>query len=183
MYYYKHDKVIVIAKGRGWELAPREGEIWGVNDLILRRNVKIAFHIHDLNNPEFLNDSVIKSVIEKINFLNIPLISTQRYEWIPSSIEYPLKEIISYFGTDYFTCSIDYILAYAIYRGFKKIDLYGVNMHTDSEYAFEKPGVEFWIAMAMGKGLKIKVYGDASEILKTKNRKLYGYEIYQKIKT
>ena len=38
--------VIIIGTGIGWELAPLEGNTWGVNDLCSRRPVKVVFNLH-----------------------------------------------------------------------------------------------------------------------------------------
>lgn len=93
---------------------------------------------------------------------------------------YPLKEIIECFDTDYFTNTVDYALALSIYRGFTQIDLYGVNMAWGSEYFYQKPGVEYWVGRAQGQGIKVNVHGERSTILKTKDGLLYGYGIKQR---
>jgi hypothetical protein len=93
---------------------------------------------------------------------------------------YPIKEVVDYFGTDYFTNTVDYALALAIFKGFTEIDLYGVNMAWESEYSYEKPGVEFWIGQAMGRRIKVNVFGKESTILKTKDGLMYGYGTPQK---
>lgn len=95
---------------------------------------------------------------------------------------YPLGEIVDRFGVDYFSNTVDYALALAIYEGFTEIDLYGVNMAFESEYEYEKPGVEFWVGMAMGHGIEVTVHGNESTILKTRDGKLYGYGTKQKRK-
>jgi hypothetical protein len=94
---------------------------------------------------------------------------------------YPIDEVIRYFGTDYFTNTVDYAIALAIYRKFTGIGLYGVNMSNATEYAYQKPGVEFWIGQAMGRGIKVTVHGNLSTILKTRDGLLYGYGIPQRI--
>ena len=42
-------KVIIIGKGPGWEKAPKEGETWGLNDLLLYRPLKLTFEMHDID--------------------------------------------------------------------------------------------------------------------------------------
>lgn len=88
---------------------------------------------------------------------------------------YPLKQVINRFKTDYFTSTVDYAMALALFDGFDDIQLYGVNMANHSEYSHQKPGVEFWCGYALGLGAKVAVNGKISTIMKTRDKKLYGY--------
>lgn len=168
-------KVNIIGKA-GYITLP-EGETWGVNENILWYDLKTVFAMHDYQT--LWHNAKMRAAIEKVNRLGIPFISLGRYDDIPTSIEYPLQEIIQYFGVDYFASSIDYMLAYAIYKGATEIDLYAVDMLQDAEYIHQKPSVEFWIGFALGKGIKVCIHGERSEILKIRERKLYGYNIEQ----
>jgi hypothetical protein len=93
---------------------------------------------------------------------------------------YPLHEIIEEFGSDYFANSVSYAIALAIYKGYDEIELFGVNQSTGKEYIFEKGGVEYWIGFAKGKGIKVTVKGDASILLLTNDKKMYGFNLPQK---
>ena len=55
----------------------------------------------------------------------------------------------------YLSSSISYEIALAIYEGFEEIHLYGVDLNTESEYAWQKPGVEYLLGFAAAKGIKI----------------------------
>ncbi len=155
-------KVNIIGKGHGWEGAPHEGECWGINHLILRRPVSRLIAMDEENIEE------LRPKIEKDKIL------------YRSQENYPLQEVMDFFDTDYFSNSVDYAIALAIYEGFDEIDLYGVNMAVDSEYAYEKAGVDFWCGVAKGKGVKVNVHGEQSTIMKTRDGFLYGYAIPQK---
>lgn len=159
-------KVIIIGKGQGWDKAPLEGETWGMTQLILKRPVKRVIDMNDYT--LWGEDEAIEAnwAREKAKELKIPYVDLGNY---------PLKSIIEYFGTDYFSNSVDYALALAINEGFKEIDLYGVNMATQDEYAYQKPGVEYWIGRAQGSGVKVRVFGNQSRIMRTHDDKLYGY--------
>ena len=113
-------KVIIIGKASGWENAPMEGETWGVNGLILRRPVKLAFQMHDID--EIYKN--FKEEIDKVNELNIPVITQKKHKLLPTAIPFPLDEM----PIKYFTNSIAYMIAYAIYKKAKEIEMYGVAM-------------------------------------------------------
>ena len=147
-------KVILIGKATGWEDAPMEGETWGVNDLLLRRPVKLAFQIHDIptvfkRNPKEINE---------INRLGIPVITSMEHELLPNAVVFPLDKMPS----KYFNNSIAIMIAYAIYKGATEIEMYGVALLVEREYAYQRPCVEFWIGYALAKGIKVTVHGETS---------------------
>lgn len=164
-------KVVIVGKGKGCADAPLEGEVWGICQCLRRR---IFARIIDMNDyslwgqTEAIADKLSRQAAKKNN---VPYTDLTNY---------PLQEVIAYFGVDYFTNTVDYALALAIYEGFSEIDIYGVNMTFGSEYEFEKPGVEFWIGQALGRDIKIKVHGETSTILKTRDGLIYGYGTKQK---
>lgn len=82
---------------------------------------------------------------------------------------YPLQEIITEYNSGYFACSIAYMIAYAMYKGVKKINLYGVDMSIGSEYQYERPSVLYWIGRAEGLGVKVNTTINTGNFL-------YGYE-------
>ena len=86
------------------------------------------------------------------------------------------EEIIKEFDSDYFGSGIDYLIALAVYEGVDEIHLYGVCMSKKSEYAHQKPSVEHWIGIAKGRGVKVRVHGKNTAILRTKNYLMYGYQ-------
>ena len=78
------------------------------------------------------------------------------------------------------------MIAYAMLKGATEIDLYGVNQASSSEYFYEKSGVEYWLGVANGRGVKITINGGKSELLTNKARfgggLLYGYnQTYQEV--
>jgi hypothetical protein len=164
-------KITIVGKGTGWEDAPLTGETWGITQLILRRNVS---RVIDMNDYSLWGDKEAREAEEsrrRAAELKVPYVDLSNY---------PLAEVIADFNTDYFSNTVDYTLALAIHEGFMEIDLYGVNMSNPGEYAYQKPGVEFWIGMAMGRGVNVRTFGDHSTILKTRDGKLYGYGTPQK---
>lgn len=66
--------------------------------------------------------------------------------------DYPIEDITSEFR-DYFTSSIDYMLALAIYIGADEIGLYGVD--NCKEYANQRPNTEYWLGVAEGRGIRV----------------------------
>lgn len=162
------DKVInIVGKAEGWQDAPHEGEVWGVNDLIRRRPVSRVIDIH-----RYSDDFLINEVRRKAKKSNAQFIDYDNY---------PIDDVIAYFGADFFTSGIDYMLALAIYESATEINLYGVALAYGGEYEYQRPSVHFWIGQAMGRGIKVRIMGKESTILKINSGLMYGYDIPQKI--
>ncbi len=163
-------KAIICGKGPGWEDAPMEGETWGVNDLVLRRPVKLAFEMHDIDRRVEKKLYNIEQEIKEINKLGIPVITQKKHKLLPTAIPFPIDEMPS----RYFNNSIAYMIAYAIYKGAMEIEMYGVALIKDDEYSDQRPCIEFWIGYAMGKGIKVTVH-EPTTIECFKSLELYGY--------
>lgn len=76
-------------------------------------------------------------------------------EDIPMSCKFPMKSVMSGCESDYFTNSISWMIALAIYEEFKEIHIYGVDMAQADEYVEQRPSVEYFIGLARGRGIKV----------------------------
>lgn len=168
-------KVIIIGKGFGWENAPsisNEFDTWGITQLILRRPVDLVIDMNRYDDFRWgeleLEENAVAIAMCKEG--NIPYIGLHNYK---------IKEMISHFETDYFSSTIDYAIALAIYSKYEEIQIYGVNLSHNTEYGPLKPGVDFWCGMAKGRGIKLAVHGKDSTIMKTIDGLVYGYDTPQ----
>lgn len=185
--------IILIGKGEGWEEAPRDTGVscWGINDLVLRRPVDMLWHMHDLSGyrawlPEMAAsgpwhwwDLMVMMTLREVGVQNIPLMTLERYSHLPTSIPYPRDEILARFGEDYFGSAVDYMIAYALYTGRTRIDLYGINQVHGREYAFQRPSTSYWLGVARGMGAEYRIFGP-SQLLRTRDDRMYGYGMEQK---
>jgi len=178
----------LLGKGAGWrdvekvEVDENNG-IWGVNDCFLRTpQVEKTFHMHDLEvfaNDERTASSMRLTKLKANENPDMEFYSTYAWHEIPHCKAYPLEEVIDYFGVCYFSSTPEYMIAKAIMDGAEELYYYGLNMAVKLEFIEQKPGMEFWTGMAMGKGLKVHLqYGNTS-LLKVKDGLLYGYLMNQ----
>lgn len=165
-------EVIIIGKGKGWEDAPEDGNTWGVNDLCSRRDVKVIFEMHKEGNEGNAKEMEISKAYAIKH--NIPFIALEVWDNIPSSVRYPIEEM----HTEYFNNSLSYMVAYAVYKGATKIDLYGCAIMTGGEYLHQKPNLEYWIGYARGSGAEVIIH-EPSTLLKTVSGLMYGYDKHQ----
>ena len=68
---------------------------------------------------------------------------------------YPLEKIIKKYGSKYFTNSISYMIAYAMYKGYKEIHIVGVDVEKYSEWVYERPSIAYWCGRAEQKGINV----------------------------
>ena len=104
----------------------------------------------------------------------VTLYMHEAYPDIPGAVAYPLAEVQAALcpGRAYFTSTVAYMLALAIYQGFARIEMYGVHMSMGSEYAYQRDGVTYWLGRAEGAGIEV-VLPEACELLQGR---LYGYD-------
>jgi len=178
---------LICGTGSGWQLLPKETEktVIVLNDYIHTERYKInadylcVMDVLD-EKPQIVSGiNNLGEVIEKINKMKIPLIAPFKYTEIPLSEAFPIKESVKEFGMPYYSNTICYMIAYAMMKGAKEIETYGVNQASSAEYFYEKAGVEYWLGLAVGRGIRVTINGDKSELLTNKTRFgggiLYGY--------
>lgn len=95
----------------------------------------------------------------------------QQAGW-PTSRAFPKDAIVEAFGR-YFTNSISWMIAQAIYEGATDIHVYGVDMAQGSEYAAQRPSCEYFLGLAAGRGINVYI-PPTSDLLKVSA--MYGIE-------
>ncbi len=158
-------------------------ELWGLNgvysmvDFPNITNFTRWFDIHSLKcirevykTPQY---SYGAGYVEWLQSLSIPVYMQEAYQEMPTAAKYPKEEILAMFPRRYFTNSISWMIALAIYEGYTDISLYGVDMATSSEYQDQRPSCEYFIGYCEGKGINFYL-PEESDLLKTPF--LYGFE-------
>ena len=180
-------KIAVCGTGDGWQLLPQDTHktLYCLNDYIRVEKYRIkpdVLFIMDVldEKPQIVSGvDNLGEVVARINALQCPLIAPYKYAEIPLSQAFPLEECVKEFGIPYFNNTISYMIAYALLKGVKELDTYGVNQASSSEYFYEKSSVEYWLGIASGRGVQVTINGPKSELLNNKARFggsiLYGY--------
>ena len=92
-----------------------------------------------------------------------PIYFQKVQEDVPTSIEFPREVIQKHFATAkgpirYFTCSVCWLIAFAILEGFERIELWGFELRDTkpgSAFAWERPCVAYWIQRAKEESVDI----------------------------
>ena len=181
-------KVALVGYTPSWRQAPyddKDIEIWVMNDLYeLVPRYDRVFDIHDINEIKTRKTRHEgKSQYEVLKTLKKPVYMQAQYADIPTSIRFPLDELIENYyipamGDKIFlTCSVAHMLALAIYEGYEEIQFYGIHEAVDSEYKDEMPSVLYWLGVAYGRGIKISISQDSPLL---KGWFIYGFEEQKK---
>jgi hypothetical protein len=98
----------------------------------------------------------------------------EHWDDIPGSVRFPLKEATELLPMKYpyFTSSFAMMLSLSFLMGFKRVEMYGFEMGTQTEYHYQRANAEYLIGFFQGKGMDIYIPQE-SPILKGE---LYGYK-------
>jgi hypothetical protein len=104
--------------------------------------------------------------------LDLPIYMQEAFPDIPGAVAFPLDEATKMIGRRYFRSSFSYMMTMAMLMGYKRIEVYGFEMGTETEYHYQKANGEYLIGVAVGMGFDVYV-PDKCTLLKGN---VYGYE-------
>lgn len=150
-------------------------ELWSLNEAAIQpwmTRFTRWFQIHPEDNftrPNNPNDpNHFKWLQEAKDF---PIYMQKHYDSIPASVAFPLDEVIEKYG-NYLTSTLAYMLTLAMLEGFERIELYGFELGTRTEYHYQKANAEYLIGLGRGLGFDIYI-PPAGSLCKGK---MYGFE-------
>ena len=93
---------------------------------------------------------------------------------IPGCVEFPRQQIQETFAINkvpnrYFTCSVTWLIAFAILEGFERIELWGFRLRDKPNrghncYKFERPCFAYWVDQARKRGIEIFYQQEIEEL-------------------
>lgn len=114
--------------------------------------------------------------------VTIPVYMLGQLPVIPRSINYPIDEVTEYLfhgllkrgldPSDFYSSSFDYMMGLAIFERWERIELYGFEMGSLTEYRYQREGAAFFIGQAIARGIEV-VLQPQSVLLRGKR---YGYQ-------
>lgn len=150
-------------------------EIWCLNGVFAYidfpniSNITRWFDIHFLASSM----SLPNNYFEFFKVCPVPVYMQDVFEEVPTSVKFPLEEVLARFPRRYFTNSVSWMIALAICEGYEDISVYGVDMAMSTEYGQQRPSCEYFLGYAEGMGINIYLPPE-SDLLKTPF--LYGFE-------
>jgi hypothetical protein len=174
--------VIILGKGPSHTFAddlPDDIPVWTVNGEWYKRH-DAMFDMHPY--MDVVTSPRYKEYLEA----KYPIYMLERYDDIPTSIEFPLEEMLDFVygnmcrGEDkirLMSSSLMYMVALAVWQGFDKIYCYGFEMQTSTEYQYQREGAYGILMWAAAQGVDV-VLPPKSGLFPPG---LYGYEDFQMI--
>lgn len=150
---------------------PKEGDVWAVNRPLVWDRVSKIFAA----DPIASINRVYPDFTDKVNEYRVPVYLQKVTPDIPTSIRYPIEEVVEYFnGASYFTNTVCYIMAFAIMSGYDEIKFCGIDEQGEDKFP-EKAGVEYWVGMARGRGIDVQIPLDSDVCRRNNKPQFYGY--------
>jgi len=153
------------------------GPAWGLPGL---RRIDALIEIHPrwiLEHPNYA-PGLLRFLKHERDY---PLFTAEPEPDFPGSVKYPLEYICQRYlphvrrgdtMLTYFVSSFDYLMALALLYEPKRIEVYGFDMASDTEYRFQREGAAWWLGYAAGLGIETWIPPDSpimSEVM-------YAYE-------
>lgn len=146
-------------------------EVWGCNFTYRQQPNMSRLYAFDPIDRVFLAED--PDFLQTMAGLDIPIMLKDRHPDIPKSEAYPRLEILRKFFGDapddvllknsYFTNTIAYMIAHAIYEGVDELTMHRVMVLPPSvEYISQKPCLDFWCGVALGRGIRLRISEDSN---------------------
>jgi hypothetical protein len=167
---------------RNWKMAPFDNveiPVWGISywaALGKYPRVDAVFEVHKpwvwkhAPTTEDFKPGYYVNWLKESGFY--PIFMRASYPDIPTCVPYPMKQVQAkffknlYHGKDlvgrFFTSTIAYMLGLALFYGYERIEIYGVEMNVE-QYQYQRDSFFWWTGLANGLGVEI-VVPDNSEL-------------------
>ena len=120
------------------------------------------------------------SMVKVLENTEVPIYTCEADPRIKNPVVFPVEEVCNFTKCAYMNNTVAYAIAYAMYIGVEKIDLFGIDFSYKENLHFAEAGracVEFWISKCMSNGIIVGVSG-RSTLLDSNmpgTHKLYGF--------
>lgn len=155
----------------------RETELWGMNmlmDLFPWWDRWFEIHVDYLGDASLAYRNFLRHEHDR------PIYMLRKEEDIPSSVAYPLADVVKGVSNAYFTSTRAYMIALAIHERFDRIVVLGTGEAQTERSSRSTRNVAFWLGVAAGRGIEIipdaregalrSYAGDSADLL-------YGYRL------
>lgn len=174
-------------------IAPDQ-ERWGLNSLVLMptgpKRFKGCTRWFDLHHKEHIVARRQGNMWGRYRGFVIPVYLCEAHADLPTSEAYPLAEVQAMFGgTRLFTSSLDYMLAFALLKGFEEIELYAFRLG-NPRYLHQVSSGRWWLDQCGKRGVVVRHLSPSSLAAEVASKPphmeahhlMYGYETTDRAK-
>ncbi len=164
--------VAIVGRAATAALAPYDDKAWEIWTLAWVQ-VPRADLLFDIHHPSFkalppfdthYNSHKNAEYFERVNKMPTPVLCDQAAigkgeRQFHNGKAFPLDEVVADLPRCYLDCTVSYMLAYALHKGFEKIGLWGCHFVVNEEFRIQLPSVAWLIGLAEGRGVEIEIGG------------------------
>ena len=154
-------KVALIGLDRGWAAAPFDDPAWTIwAPVFTHHRVPRADVWFELHGPEWQAQEKAWCRCEGnyqawLAQVREPVVMFSPHPEVAHVVPYPLETVAAAVGPLSMTGTIEWMAALAITLGATTIGYYGINYTDRHEEYFQRPGADYWIGYARGRGLDV----------------------------
>ncbi len=164
-----------------FDFSRKDCDVWLFNEAAKQEWAKRADGVLQLHSPVIFRNPKNRNDPEHYQWLKTtktPVYMQDKYDDIPASVKFPKDEILYMLpnaranGSPIreVSCSPAWALAFGIYLGYRKIEIYGVELESNTEYSYQQGNWKYWVGVAAGRGIELDIYTTMFD------HPLYGYE-------
>jgi len=164
-------------------------EVWAINkmgaciqcDMVWRMDdLKTEFSMNQKTVPTTNGEEKVQDIwYETLKKLDVPLMTCQSYPEFPTSVTYPLEEVINFLNFSYINTTPAYALAYALYLGVQEIRSYGIDFSYPNRHESEKGRGCYEFILGIAHSMGVKIFNAQHTTLLDTNvpieKRMYGY--------
>ena len=143
----------LIGRGPSWkECLFQTEELWGVITCLITEGLadKKYTKVFCFDND---TDAETKQGVEIAKERGIPIVSKFPY----ATELFPVREVVREFRSSYFMPTMSYMIAYAIFLGYERLYIYGIDQGSRWDYQAGKTHIAFWLGVATGRGVDLRL--------------------------
>jgi len=163
-----------------------EYDIWVFNEAANIEWCKRANGVFQMHDPEVYRSEHNRTDKRHWEWLQerrgYPVWMQENDPAVPDSMALPWKNIVKKLlpnfkwengsQIEYATSTVAYAIALGIYFEYDQIDMYGIDMESNTEYIYQRDCVAFWTGLALGRGITVVQHSGAGLY----DVPLYGYD-------
>ena len=153
--------LILLGRGPSREQCPFDAETWAPI-ITLSEPDWVDKSYSKLFEMDWVPEDKVEHCFGIAQEKKIPIvgINAKPKRWLNEVEPYPIWDIIREFKANYFKNIASFMLAYAIFKGYEKVRLYGFDQ-AEREYLVHRSYVTFWLGVAIGRGLDYRPMGES----------------------
>lgn len=167
-------KIAIIGSAPTVDLAPwydPSWEIWA--HATVYAYCKRVDRYFDLHPWEWISTKPVPGYLEWLKTQQTPIYMQRQFRDVPRSLRFPRERVMAEYPR-YFTSHAAWMIALALSEGVTHLGFFGIHYALDEEHKKQRAGCEFWMGVAIGKGVQI-VNPEGSPLIR-EPAWLYGYE-------